>query len=61
MEAIIKTSLDQYGSDAFADVLYGYDTYYSIKAYNVSDKDTIVEDEWFSCDDFSKAKLLGLY
>ena len=56
---IIKTSLDQYGSDDFADVLYGYDTYYSIKAYNVSDKDTIVEDEWFSCDDFNKAKLLG--
>ena len=56
---IIKTSLDQYGSDDFADVLYGYDTYYSIKAYNVSEKDTIVEDEWFSCDDFSRAKLLG--
>jgi len=56
---IIKTSLDQYGSDDFADVLYGYDTYYSIKAYNVTDEDTIVEDEWFSCDDFSRAKLLG--
>ena len=56
---IIKTSLDQYGSDAFADVLYGYDTYYSIKAYNVSDEDIIVEDEWFSCDDYSKAILLG--
>ena len=56
---IIKTSLDQYGIPNFADIVYGYDTYYSIKAYNVTDEDTIVEDEWFSCDDYNRALLLG--
>ena len=57
--SIIKTSLDQYGSEDFADILYGYDTYYSIKAYNISDQDVVIEDEWFSCDDYNKARLLG--
>jgi hypothetical protein len=57
---IIKTSLDQYGVEDFTDLIYGYDTYYSIKGYNISTKDDIIEDEWFDCDtDYKNAKLLG--
>ena len=58
--AIIKTSLDQYGVEDFADIVYGYDSYYSIKGYNISKKDDTIEDEWFDCDtDYQNAKLLG--
>ena len=59
--AIIKTSLDQYGVDVnYSDILYGYESYFSIKGYNVQqDKDEIIG-EWFSCqDDYKRAKLLG--
>ena len=58
--SIVKTSLDAYGVEDFADILYGYDTYFSIKAYNVTDEDITVEDEWFDCEvDYKRARLLG--
>ena len=58
--AIIKTSLDQYGVEDFSDIVYGYDSYYSIKGYNISEKEDTIEDEWFDCDtDYQNAKLLG--
>ncbi len=58
--AIIKTSLDEYGVTNVSDILYAYDSYYSIEGYNIEDKDKDVVDEWFDCDvDYKKAKLLG--
>ena len=58
--AIIKTSLDEYGVPNFSDILYGYDSYYSIKGFNIVDKDKEVTDEWFSCEvDYKNAQLLG--
>ena len=58
---IIKTSLDEFGVPGFADILYGYNSYFSIKAYNVSTKlDTPEDDEWFDCEtDYKSARLLG--
>jgi hypothetical protein len=59
--AIIKTSLDQYGVDEnYTDILYGYESYFSIKGYNVKKKDDEIIGEWFNCeDDYKKALLLG--
>ena len=58
--AIIKTSLDEYGVPDFTDVIYGYDSYYSIKAYNVRVTDGRIEGEWFDCEsDYKAARLLG--
>jgi len=59
--AIIKTSLDQYGVDEnYSDILYGYETYFSIKGYNVKEEDDEIIGEWFNCeDDYKKALLLG--
>jgi len=58
--AIIKTSLDEYGVPNFTDILYGYDSYYSIKGFNVVDKDKEVTGEWFNCEvDYKNAQLLG--
>ena len=59
--AIIKTSLDQYGVDVnYSDILYGYDSYFSIKGYNVKEDKEEIIGEWFSCeDDYKRAKLLG--
>ena len=58
---IIKTSLDEFGVPGFADILYGYNSYFSIKAYNVSTKlDTPEDNEWFDCEtDYKSARLLG--
>ena len=59
--AIIKTSLDAYGvDDNYTDILYGYESYFSIKAFNVKEKDDEIIGEWFNCeDDYKRARLLG--
>ena len=59
--AIIKTSLDQYGVDEnYTDILYGYESYFSIKGYNVKVEEDEIIGEWFNCeDDYKKALLLG--
>jgi hypothetical protein len=59
--AIIKTSLDDYEVDEnYADIIYGYESYFSIKGYNVQEDDDEVVGEWFSCeDDYKRARLLG--
>ena len=58
--AFIKTSLDEYGVPDFTDIIYGYDTYYSIKAYNARVTDGRIEGEWFDCEtDYKTARLLG--
>ncbi len=58
--AIIKTSLDEYGVPDVSEILYSYDSYYSIMGYNIEDKDKDLGNQWFDCDvDYAKAKLLG--
>ena len=59
--AIIKTSLDAYEVDEnYSDILYGYESYFSIKGYNVQEEKEDIVGEWFSCeDDYKRAKLLG--
>ena len=59
--AIIKTSLDAYGVDEnYTDILYGYESYFSIKAFNVKEKDDEIIGEWFNCEeDYKRARLLG--
>ena len=57
---IIKTSLDEYGIPNVADVLYGYSSTYSIKAYNVSIIGGTIPGIWFDCEsDYKTARLLG--
>ena len=58
--AIVKTSLDEYGVPDFAEIFYGYDSYYSIMGYNIQRKTIDLEGEWFDCaTDYENAKLLG--
>ena len=59
--AIIKTSLDQYGVDEnYTDILYGYESYFSIEGYNVKEEKEEIIGEVFDCeDDYKRAKLLG--
>ena len=58
--AIVKTSLDEYGVPNFTDIVYGYDSYYSIKAYNARVIDGKIDGEWFDCEtDYKSARLLG--
>ena len=59
--AIIKTSLDQYGVDEnYTDILYGYESYFSIEGYNIKEDDDEIIGEVFDCeDDYKRARLLG--
>ena len=58
--AIVKTSLDDYGVPNFTDIVYGYDSYYSIKAYNARVIDGKIDGEWFDCEtDYKSTRLLG--
>ena len=58
--AIIKTSLDEFGVPEYTDILYGYSSYYSIKAYNARVTEGRVDGEWFDCEtDYKTARLLG--
>ena len=44
----------------YSDILYGYDSYFSIKGYNVKEDKEEIIGEWFSCeDDYKRARLLG--
>ena len=59
--AIIKTSLDAYGVDEnYTDILYGYESYFSIEGYNIKEDDDEIIGEVFDCeDDYKRARLLG--
>ena len=59
--AIIKTSLDQYGVDEnYTDILYGYESYFSIEGYNIKEEKEEIIGEVFDCeDDYKRARLLG--
>ena len=59
--AIIKTSLDQYGVDEnYTDILYGYESYFSIEGYNIKEEEEKIIGEVFDCeDDYKRARLLG--